>query len=537
MHPAAQSPQTTSDSVPGASEAAARRINGAAAPRRAPIAQPSDNDMLRLASQTGVSLVGGFFARGLNFLGYAVLARALNPVDFGLYAVAMAVLQILETVARLGLSNGVLRLGSKHPDSSSPQFREVLTQSILIATGSGLAVGILLFGAAQVASTSLFGKPGLAPFLQGFAIALPLLCALRVVAAATRLSLRTKYSVYAADVVPALTHLLLLSLLLNTPRIGQVAVASRVASFAIALVCGLLFLGRLFPGWLAVSRIRAESARRLLSFSAPTALTSILMGTLVSTDRVFLGIFRDASEAGVYQAAAQVAVVMTFLLAAVNAIFAPLAAAAHQRGEISILTDTFRVSTRWGLYLSLPLFLAIGAAPETLLSAVYGPRFGAAAVPLMILMIGQLANVATGCAGSLLNMTGHPRQWLSLAACAVGLNLIFNALLVPRWGAVGAAAATAAVTGPLYLAGVLRVRQLVGLWPYDKTYWKGIRAAGWTALSLALIKATALPSTAAALMLPVVAAAVFAFALWRQGLEPEDRLLLGKLKRRLAFSP
>ena len=540
MHPATQSPQSTRGAVPGGPEVAVSQANGsgaAAATRRARVERPADRDMLHLASQAGVSLAGGFVARGLNFLGYAVLARALNPVDFGLYAVAMAVLQILETVARLGLSNGVLRLGSKHPDSSSPLFREVLTQSVLIAVGSGLAVGILLFGSAEFVSTSLFGKPRLTPFLQGFATALPLLCGLRVVAAATRLSLRTKFSVYAGDVVPALTHLLLLGLLLNTPKIGQAAVAARVASFALALVCGLLFLTRLFPGWLAVSGIRAQSVSRLLSFSAPTALTSILMGTLVSTDRIFLGIFRDASEAGVYQAAAQVAVVMTFLLAAVNTIFAPLAAGAHQRGETGSLNDTFRVSTRWGLYLSLPLFLAIGAAPETMLSAVYGPRFGEAAVPLMILMVGQLANVATGCAGSMLNMTGHPRQWLSLAASAVGANLILNALLVPRWGGIGAAAATAAVSGPLYLAGVFRIRRLAGIWPYDKTYWKGIRAAAWTALALALMKAAALPSSAVVILAPMVAATVFAFALWRQGLEPEDQLLLGRVKQRLGLAP
>ncbi len=540
MHSATQSPKTTGDAVPGSLDVAVSGANGsgtAAATRRARVEEPADRDMLRLASQAGVSLAGGFVARGLNFLGYAVLARALNPVDFGLYAVAMAVLQILETAARLGLSNGVLRLGSKHSDSSSPLLREVLTQSVLIAVGSGLAVGILLFGLAEFVSTALFGKPQLTPFLQGFATALPLLCGLRVVAAATRLSLRTKFSVYAGDVVPALTHLLLLGLILNVPNVAQAAVVARVVSFAVALVCGLLFLTRLFPGWLAVSGIRAESVSRLLSFSAPTALTSILMGTLVSTDRVFLGIFRDASEAGVYQAAAQIAVVMTFLLAAVNTIFAPLAAGAHQRGETGNLNDTFRVSTRWGLYLSLPLFLAIGAAPETMLSTVYGPRFGEAALPLMILMIGQLANVATGCAGSLLNMTGHPRQWLSLSAGAVGANLILNALLVPRWGVVGAAVATAAVAGPLYLAGVFRIRRLAGLWPYDKTYWKGIRAAGWTALALALMKAVALPTSAVVILVPMVAAGVFAFALWRQGLEPEDQLLLGRVKQRLGLAP
>ena len=526
-----------SGSATEAAQGFALQTNGASAVSRgAAEVPPADTDLIRLASQTGISLGGSLVGRGLNFLGYALLARILNPVDFGLYAVAMAVLQILETVARLGLSNGIMRLGSKHTRGVSPALRELLTQSVLIAVASGLAAGVLLFIAAPVLATSLFGKPSLAPFLQAFAAALPLLCGLRVVAAATRLSLRTKYSVYAGDLIPASTHLVFLGLLLAVPGWWQGAVAARVASFALAMVAGLLFLTRLFPGLPTISRHGLASARRLLSFSIPTAFASILMGVLVSMDRVFLGIFREASEVGVYQAAAQVAVVMTFLLAAVNTIFAPLAAGAHHRGEIAGLNEAFRVSTRWGLYLSLPLFLAIGAAPGAMLSAVYGSRFAEAALPLLILMAGQLANVATGCAGSLLNMTGHPRQWLALSAGAVGVNLTLNALLVPRWGAVGAAAATAAAAGPLYLVAVFQIRRLVGLWPYDKTYWKGFRASVWTALALAALNALDLPALPGLAVTIAAATCVFAFALWREGLEPEDRLLLGRVTHRLGLT-
>ena len=538
MAPTLKSALPHSGSATEAAKGFAFQTNGAAAASRgAAEVPPADTDLMRLASQTGISLGGSLVGRGLNFLGYALLARILTPVDFGLYAVATAVLQILETVARLGLSNGIVRLGSKHTGGVSPALRELLTQSVLIAVASGLAAGVLLFIAAPVLATSLFGKPSLAPFLQAFAAALPLLCGLRVVAAATRLSLRTKYSVYAGDLIPAATHLVLLGLLLAVPGWWQGAVAARVASFALAMVAGLLFLTRLFPGLPTISRHGLASARRLLSFSIPTAFASILMGVLVSMDRVFLGIFREASEVGVYQAAAQVAVVMTFLLAAVNTIFAPLAAGAHHRGEIAGLNEAFRVSTRWGLYLSLPLFLAIGAAPGAMLSVVYGSRFTEASVPLLILMAGQLANVATGCAGSLLNMTGHPRRWLSLSAGAVGMNLTLNALLVPRWGAVGAAAATAAAAGPLYLVAVFQIRRLVGLWPYDRTYWKGFRASVWTALALAALNALDLPALPGLAVTIAAATCVFAFALWREGLEPEDRLLLGRVTHRLGLTP
>ena len=72
----------------------------------------SSSDLSRLARQASVSLGGSFAGRLLNFLTYALLARMLGPASLGLYAIGTALLQVLEGVARLGMSNGVIRLGT-----------------------------------------------------------------------------------------------------------------------------------------------------------------------------------------------------------------------------------------------------------------------------------------------------------------------------------------------------------------------------------------------------------------------------------------
>ena len=64
-------------------------------------------------------------------------------------------------------------------------------------------------------------------------------------------------------------------------------------------------------------------------------------------------------------------------------------------------------------------------------------------MPLVILAIGQLVSVSAGSVSSLLNMTGHERDTMQGLMIAASLNLVLNLLLTPRWGATGAAVATA----------------------------------------------------------------------------------------------
>ena len=44
-------------------------------------------------------------------------------------------------------------------------------------------------------------------------------------------------------------------------------------------------------------------------------------------------------------------------------------------------------------------------------------------------------------------------------------------------GIIGAALANACGVGIMYLAALFQVRSLLGMWPYDKRYWKGLFSA------------------------------------------------------------
>src|SRR5262249_16113047 len=128
-------------------------------------------------------------------------------------------------------------------------------------------------------------------------------------------------------------------------------------------------------------------------------------------------------------------------------------------------------------YLSLPLFLVILLASRQLIQAVYGADYLPAAAPMVVLVLAQLVNAGTGSTGLMLIMTHHQRHWLVITAILMIGRIAFNCVMIPGWGLLGAAFATGFAIAGMYVSAVLWVRNRLGLWPYDRRYWKGFLAA------------------------------------------------------------
>ncbi len=489
------------------------------------IAELSD-DQARLAHQAAISLGGSLTGRGLNFLTYAVLARLLGPASLGLYAIDMALLQMFEGVARLGMSSGVVRLGTKYRRDAPIALRQVLTAAMTLTGGCGFLVAGCLWMLAPWIASEVFENVSLEVVIRWFAAAVPLLALLRVVAAATRVTLRTQYSVWAGEITPGAANLLLLVAfwLAGEQLLG--AIAARVLSVGVALAIAFRLLRRLFPGCVSGHQYDRRTAWQLLSFSIPTALASILSALLFSMDRLLIGVFYTPADVGVYQVAAQTSLVLGSLLAAVNAIFVPMAADLHHLGERQRLESLFRLTTRWGLNAVTPLLLVVVVFSPDVLNVLYGADYRNAAASLVILSCGQFVNIATGAVGSVLTMSGYPKRWLAITISAVAANLGLNLILIPRAGIAGAATATALATLLTFSAALWQVRAKVGIWPYDRRYGKSAAAALVSAAILALVPLSGLTGFSLLAAATLASYAAFALALAAFGLYPEERRLL-----------
>ena len=74
---------------------------------------------------------------------------------------------------------------------------------------------------------------------------------------------------------------------------------------------------------------------------------------------------------------------------------------------------------------------------------LWGQEFVSAYSILIVLAIGQFVNISTGSCCLLLVMTGHEKIHSYISFCSLLMNVVLNIVLIIRFGALGAAIATA----------------------------------------------------------------------------------------------
>src|SRR5262249_51354745 len=122
-----------------------------------------------------------------------------------------------------------------------------------------------------------------------------------------------------------------------------------------------------------------------------------------------------------------------------------------------------------------------------LLPLVFGGAYTAAEAPLRILLASiPLAYVNALLAQSLV-ATGRERRYAAGAAVCASVNLGLNLLLIPTWGAAGAAWATIATEGVLLVVCLSSLHNLGPIIPFVPSLVTGVGAAlavavGWWAL-------------------------------------------------------
>jgi O-antigen/teichoic acid export membrane protein len=366
-------------------------------------------------------------------------------------------MQLLSIVALLGLDTWLTRRTAALKAQGDLQgiaqaYRSVST----ITLSSSILLAGILFLAAPLLSSSIFGKPALAHHLQTISIALPLLVLTTVHAGLFRgVKNMTGFTLF-KSVIPLLNTLILL---LAHTSMNQISPgAAYVISTAIVLA-GYVWIWRRSPNHVPIEQTGlALQWRPLIHESLPMMITGSIFFIMNWVDNLVIGIFRTEAEVGMYDSAFKIASVAAITLMAINAIQAPSFAEHHSKQETGKLRASVRRSGMLLFYTSLPLSIVLFIFPEWILS-FFGPGFSSAADCVRILVIGNFINAWTGSVGILLQMTGYHQQYNRIILYASILSVLMNLVLVPMLGILGAAISSSATKALQNLAATLLVHR------------------------------------------------------------------------------
>ena len=439
------------------------------------------------AENVGGAFLGAFLSFGLTL----IVTHAIDPSRFGLYAIALATVIVAQPAAVLGLDVGAVRFVALHAaEGDEPGARGSFQVAFGIVALVGTLLTVVLFWKAPWLATHAFHKPQAAPLMRLVSLALPALALTRVAIGALQGLGLMGYAAWVNPLRVLGTVLLTIPLLALGFGARGVALAFVPPAWA-ALAVSLALLLRAMPGAFMPSP-STWHARRMLAFSLPQTLTTMLLQVILWTDMLVLGRMRAAVEVAVYAICQRLLSPAQIVSTATGQMFAPRIAAEDARGDRKNLGTMLKRVTYWNLAASIPVFALLLVIPGPILH-LFGGAYAAGATALVILAAGQLFNAATGPLGQVINMSGHPYITLANNAVVAALNVVGCLLLIPRYGIVGAATSTTAAVTIVNVAKLFEVQWMFGITPF--------RAAALRTLGLAAVGASTI-AAAAALVVP-----------------------------------
>jgi O-antigen/teichoic acid export membrane protein len=152
------------------------------------------------------------------------------------------------------------------------------------------------------------------------------------------------------------------------------------------------------------------------------------------------GLFLPKADIGIYNVGYRVALVISFMLIAVDAFTAPIFSRHYRRRDRVQLIRGIQHSTalRFGISFSAVIFLVLYG--EWVLN-LFGPEFVGGYKIMILLAFAQLSHAAVGPVARLLAISGHHKHSLYASGASLALWLVLTAFLMPAYGILGVAIA------------------------------------------------------------------------------------------------
>ncbi len=389
-----------------------------------------------------------------------VVARMLEPSEFGLFALALLIVNLFDYVKDLGVAAALVQ--------NRRDWKVIAPTGLTLSVLFGLCSSGLLAATADFSARAL-GHPELTGFIRVLAIGLAISALSTIPAAWLRRSMN-----FSARLVPeasgALTKTVLTIVLAATGHGVWSLVYGQLAATAVMTVL-YWWVGRTY----ARPAFDGAVARELVRFGIPVTAVTLLAYAIYNVDYLAVGTRLGETDLGLYTLAYRVPelLVLSLCIVVSQVLFSALSSLQHDRESLNrhyleVLAVVAALTTPIGVMLS------VTARP--LVDTMYGANYAASAPILSVLALFTVLYSASFHAGDVFKAIGRPGVLTAINA----VKLIV--LIGPVWWAAGHSAVLVAWA----LVGTESVHFLVRM-----TVLQRMTSVRWRAIAGALLRPAA----------------------------------------------
>lgn len=368
---------------------------------------------------------------GVGLLVGLWVARYLGPEQFGQFNYAIAFVGLFGAIAGLGLNGIVVRDIVRDPQTAHGTLGTAFVMQVL----SGLLAAFL------VILTITMLKPD-----DDFTRNTVIIISLSLVFKATdtikywyEANVQSRYVVWVENVV---------FIFMATMRIAMVLSEASLMAFvwltlaeAVMIATGLVSVYTYSGGLYQLFQPSITRAKSLMRDSWQLLLAGLAVTLYMRIDVVMLEEMSSSREVGIYAAATRISEIMYFLPAIIISSVSPSIIKCHGT-NMSLYMKRLKSLYFMMTWLALSISAPLSIFSDKVVGILFGPEFAEAAPVLTIHLWASVA-VFLGMASSQ-HLLVENLQKISFYRTLIGLicNIFLNLLLIPSFGAKGAAIAT-----------------------------------------------------------------------------------------------
>ena len=405
-----------------------------------------------------------------------LLVRSLSKADFGMFAYALAIISTIGILVTFGLDRGLARfLAIFEERGDRARFWGTIALQLGTIFGLGLAAVAVVVGLQGWIGTSVVDDDRLAALLAVMVILAPIQALDQMAGSVFAVFGKSRAIFLRRYIVAPLARLTIIGLLVASDGSVYFLGAGYVAAGLFGLAVYGSLLKRLFhekgllnrPAY--GPRVSVPFAE-IGAFTGPLLISDLMFVVLNTSDVVILGRTAGAAAVASYRAVLPVARLNQLVMNSFSLLFAPLMARMWTRGDREGLHQAYWQTAAWVAVLSFPLFALTFGLAEPITVGLFGDRYSSSVPYLQVLGLAYYFNASLGFNGVTLKMAG--RVWLvaATAGAALVFNLGANLLLIPRYGAMGAAIGTASSIAVYNIMKQWALHRGTGVALFDRQY-------------------------------------------------------------------
>jgi O-antigen/teichoic acid export membrane protein len=420
-----------------------------------PVTTPTAAEQVAIKDETSTGrqlrgssllLVGRLLSKGVNFAVQILIVRYLAKNDYGTFAYVLSLVAIGETFATFGLDRAVTRfvpIYDEHRDYDKMFGTLLMVLSTIVLFG--VALILLVFSLQGLIGQSLDDQKALnlllilvflAP-IQAFDTVLNGMFA--VFSKPTAIFFR-KYVLG-----PALKLSVVLILVLGGSNVEFLALGYVIAG-AIAVTIFSVILIRVLREKKLFQHFSFQNIevpwKAILAFTVPLLTSDLVYIAMGSMDAIMLAHFHGNVDVAALRAVQPTARLNQIVLASFGLLFTPVAARMFARKNTQGINRLYWQNALWIAVISFPIFALTFSLAQPMTDLLFGARYQESAIILALLSFGYYFNAALGQNGLTLKVYGKVRYVMSINIFVAVLNVVLNLILIPRYGALGAAIGT-----------------------------------------------------------------------------------------------